>query len=467
MATLTFHGASQQVTGSCYLLESPAIGRVLLDCGLQQGHDVIDHLHMQQFAFSPASIDAVILSHAHLDHSGMLPKLIHQGFNGKIYCTKATEDLLAIMLKDSAGLYERDLERENMRRQRSGKKLLKTEFTLQDVKKVLSLCDTTHYEIPITIGKKAHLTFFDAGHILGSSIVQLVLEEKSVSKTLVFSGDLGNKDSALMKNPVTLDYADVLLMEGTYGDRDHRCMADTLVELEEILANTWKKGGVVMIPAFAVGRTQELIFHLGCLYYEGKLDNWEIFLDSPMAISVTQVYDRWIKTLDKKDIKELNENDRQSLEKFLPNLKLSVTTEQSMAINRIKKGAIIIAGSGMCTGGRIRQHFKHRIWNRNNTIIFVGFQAEGTLGRILVDGKKNIKMFGEEFAVNAKIETLGCFSAHAGQSELIDWVSHFKSNPRLMLIHGEPRALDTLSQKLWDDHGIGSEIPTLGTSIAF
>jgi metallo-beta-lactamase family protein len=244
-------------------------------------------------------------------------------------------------------------------------------------------------------------------------------------------------------------------------------MQDTLRELEEILANTWKKGGNVMIPAFAVGRTQELIFHLGCLYHSGKLDNWEIFLDSPMAISVTQTYDRWIKLLDQHDIKQLSKNDRQSLENFLPSLKLSITTEQSMAINRIKKGAIIIAGSGMCTGGRIRQHFKHRIWNKNNTIIFVGFQAQGTLGRILVDGKKNIKMFGEEFVVNAGIATLGCFSAHAGQDELIKWASNFRNNPRLMLVHGESKALDVLSQKLWDEHGIGSEIPTNGSTIAF
>lgn len=467
MATLTFHGASQEVTGSCYLLESPALGRVLMDCGLQQGGDVVDHLHQQEFAFAPASIQAVILSHAHLDHSGMLPKLVHQGFNGNIFCTKATADLLEIMLKDSTGLYLRDLERENMRRQRSGKKLLKAEFTLQDVKKVLQLCKTSHYEESIAISKKAHLTFFDAGHILGSSIIEIVFEEKGQSKTLVFSGDLGNKESVLMKNPHTLTHADVLLMEGTYGDRNHRCMDDTMQELEKILAETWKKGGVVMIPAFAVGRTQELLFHLGCLYHEGRLDNWEVFLDSPMAIAVTQTYDRWLKMLDPKDIKQLSKMHRQSLEHFLPSLKLSSTPEQSMAINRIKKGAIIIAGSGMCTGGRIRQHFKHRIWNRNNTVIFVGFQANGSLGRQLVDGRKNIRMFGEEFVVNARIETLGCFSAHAGQKELIEWVSHFKSNPRLMLVHGESTALDTLSRVLWDEHGIGSDIPSKGSTIAF
>jgi metallo-beta-lactamase family protein len=467
MATVTFHGAAQEVTGSCHLLESPSLGRVLLDCGLQQGGDALDRLHQQEFPFSPASIDAVVLSHAHLDHSGMLHKLVHQGFNGDIYCTKATADLLAIMLKDSVGLYQRDLERTNHRRERSGKKLLKAEFTLQDVKKVLSLCKTTTYEKPIAISKKAHLTFLDAGHILGSSIVKIELEEKGQTKTLVFSGDLGKTDSVLMNSPTKVENADIVLMEGTYGDRNHRCMEDTLNQLETILKDTWKKGGNVMIPAFAVGRTQELIFHLGCLYHQGRLDHWQVFLDSPMAISVTQVYDKWLNLLDEQDTKVLDKHNREALEDFLPTLKLSITTEQSMAINRIKKGAIIIAGSGMCTGGRIRQHFKHRIWNKKNTVIFVGFQAGRTLGRQIVDGKKTIKMFGEEFVVKANIETLGCFSAHAGQSELIDWISEFQSNPKVMLVHGESKALDTLSQKLWNDYGIASEIPTRGSSIAF
>ena len=467
MARITFHGAAQEVTGSCHLVESPSLGRVLLDCGLLQGGNAHDHLHRQEFAFSPASINAVILSHAHLDHSGMLPKLVHQGFNGPIYCTKATADLLEIMLKDSAGLYMRDFERENMHRKRAGKRLLKPEFTLNDVKRVLSLCETAGYEKTIAISKKAHLTFHDAGHILGASIVELIIEEKGISKTLVFSGDLGNKNSALMNDPTVLTHADILLVESTYGDRDHRCLDDTLVEFEEILHNTWKKGGNVMIPSFAVERTQEIIFHLGRLYHQGKLDNWEIFLDSPMAIAVTRLYDHWMKLLDSDDTKTMDINDRRALEDFLPMLKLSETTEQSIAINRIKKGAIIIAGSGMCTGGRIRQHFKHRIWNRNNTIIFVGYQAVGTLGRVLVDGKKNIKMFGEDFIVKADIQTLGCFSAHAGQTELIDWICNFKPNPRVMLVHGESRAQDVLSEKLWEEHGIGSDIPHKGSTIAF
>lgn len=321
MATITFHGAAQEVTGSCHLLESPALGRVLLDCGLQQGGEALDRYHQQEFPFSPASIDAVILSHAHLDHSGMLHKLVHQGFNGDIYCTKATADLLAIMLKDSVGLYQRDLERTNHRLERSGKKLIKAQFTLQDVKKVLALCKTSPYEKTVAITKKAHLTFLDAGHILGSAIVKIELEEKGQTKTLVFSGDLGKTESVLMNSPTTLEHADIVLMEGTYGDRNHRCMEDTMQQLEGILKTTWKKGGNVMIPSFAVGRTQELLFHLGLLYHQGKLDNWQIFLDSPMAISVTQVYDKWISILDEQDTKMLGQDHKEALENFIPTLK--------------------------------------------------------------------------------------------------------------------------------------------------
>lgn len=468
MATITFHGAAQEVTGSCHLIESPAFGRILLDCGLKQGSNSHhDNLQQHIFPFAPNTIDSVVLSHAHLDHSGMLPRLINQGFSGAIYCTKATADLLEIMLKDAEGLYRRDLERENKRRQRNGKTLLKPQFTQADIKKALKLCITTTYGQVIDIGKKASITFQDAGHILGSSIIELIFEEKGTSKKLVFSGDLGKKDSVLMNDPCYIKNADIVMMEGTYGDRNHRCIGDTLEQLESILNDTWQKKGVVMIPAFAVGRTQELLFHLGELYHQGKLNQWEIFLDSPMAISVTKVYDRWLKILDSKDTRLLSDNHKQSLESFLPNLKFSTTTEDSMAINRIKKGAIIIAGSGMCTGGRIRQHFKHRIWNRNNTIIFVGFQAQGTLGRSLVEGKKHINMFGEDFVVNANIETLGCFSAHAGQDELIDWATHFTSHPKVVLVHGEAKALDVLSQKLWNDHAIKSEIPSEGSSIVF
>lgn len=467
MARITFYGAAQQVTGSCYLLESAALGKVLLECGMQQGGDAVERIRDAAFAFATGDINAVILSHGHLDHSGMLPKLVRAGYAGPIYCTAATRGLLRILLEDAFGLYERDLEHENRRRQRSGRKLLLPEYTIADVKKVLHLCEPAQYDTKIVLGPLAELRFLDAGHILGSAIVELTFTEDDSQKRLVFSGDLGNRGSPLMNDPATPTQADLLLMEGTYGNRNHRDIDNTLTELSTLLSEAWQRGGNVMIPSFAIGRAQEILFHLGCLYHQGKLDNWSIFMDSPMAIEVTQVYDHWLHLMDNKDIRCLTQYGRESLEKFLPTLKLCNRAEESMAINKIKQGAIIIAGSGMCTGGRIRHHFKHRIWNDSNTIIFIGYQAQGTLGRLLVDGKKLIKMFGEDFVVRAKIATLGGFSAHAGQSELIEWARNFQPTPRLVLIHGEASALQALADKLRDDHAIVSEIPAQGDSLDF
>ncbi|MCP5329852.1 MAG: MBL fold metallo-hydrolase [Pseudomonadales bacterium] len=467
MGTITFHGAAQEVTGSCHLLESPAIGRMLLDCGVRQGGDALNRVQDEGFPFEPGSIDAVILSHAHLDHSGLLPTLVHQGFRGPIYCTQATKGLLRILLEDASGLYHRDLEHENLRRERSGRKPLEEEYTEKDVAKVLELCDTSAYRSPRQLGPDAVLTFHDAGHILGSAIVELVLQEKGESRRLVFSGDLGKSDSVLMNDPATLDEADIVMMEGTYGDRNHRSMDNTLEQLEQILHETWERGGNVLIPSFAVGRAQEILYHLGCLYHAGRLDGWQVFLDSPMAIEVTQVYDHWMHILDSSDVRCLTQVGRESLAEFLPTLKLTNSPEESMEINRIKSGAIIIAGSGMCTGGRIRHHFKHRIWREHNTLLFIGFQARGTLGRLLVDGEKKIRLFGDEYLVRARIETLGGFSAHAGQSELLEWAQHFKTGPRMILVHGEAQSLEALSLKLWETHGIRCTVPALGDCISF
>lgn len=467
MATLTFFGAAQEVTGSCHRIESPALGSMLLDCGMHQGGDAVERLHQEAFAFDPESIDAVILSHAHLDHSGLLPRLVREGFRKPIYCTAATRDLLEIMLEDAAGLYERDLDRENLRRARRGKKKIRPKYSSKDVARVLQLCRPLEYEETRQVGEQATLTFHDAGHILGSAIVELRMRETGTEKTLVFSGDLGKTDSTLMSRPAVLKEASLLLVESTYGDRNHREMEDTLGELREVLRDTWQQGGNVMIPAFAVGRTQELLFQLGRLYQEGELDNWQIFLDSPMAIKVTSVYSRWLAQLDEDVSRALRAEGKQTLESFLPPLTLSVTSEESMAINKIKSGAIIIAGSGMCTGGRIRHHFKRRIWNQRNTIVFCGFQARGTLGRLLVDGVKQIRMFNDEFVVKARIETLGGFSAHAGQSELLAWIGNFSPRPRVVLVHGEPRAMDVLSEKLWQQQQLAPETPRLGQSVIF
>ena len=465
MATITFYGAAQEVTGSCHLLEAPGLGRILLDCGMHQGGDAVERIQDEQFAFDPASIDAVVLSHAHLDHSGMLPRLCKEGFSGPIYCTRATADLLEIMLKDSVGLYLRDLERTNLRNSRRGKPLLEPIYTQDDVETVLTLCQGHRYTESIPLGEGGSLCFYDAGHILGSAIVEICLQDKGQEKRLVFSGDLGKADSVLMNVPARPGKADVLLVESTYGDRDHRGEEDTVVQLRDILRETWRAGGSVMIPAFAVGRTQDILFHLGCLYHAGELDHWEVFLDSPMAIAVTRVYDRWLKLLDGDDVRHLSDEHKNSLEKFLPTLNMASSTDESMAINRIKGGAIIIAGSGMCTGGRIRHHFKQRIWDNRNTVVFTGYQARGTLGRILVDGARNIKMFGDDYVVKARIETLGGLSAHAGQRELLEWIDSFQPRPRTVLVHGEAQAQDVLADKLWREQQLKVEIPARGDSI--
>ena len=379
--------------------------------------------------------------------------------------THAKIELLDIMLNDSVGLYLRDLERANVRNARRGRPAVEPAFDREDVQGILTLCEGHRYNEIVDLGESVAVRFFDAGHILGSSIVEVTLREKGGEKILVFSGDLGKRDSVLMNEPSTLRKADVLLVESTYGDREHRGEQDSMAQLRDILRETWRSGGSVMIPSFAVGRTQDLLVHLGCLHHRGELDNWEVFLDSPMAIAVTRVYDRWLAILDGDDVRHLSDVHKKSLENFLPTLNLTPDTEQSMAINRIKGGAIIIAGSGMCTGGRIRHHFKQRIWDDRNTLIFTGYQARGTLGRILVDGAKSIKLFGEEYVVKARIETLGGLSAHAGQTELIDWINAFDPPPRTVLVHGEPRAQDAMADKLWRDHQMKVDIPARGESI--
>lgn len=467
MAILTFIGAAQQVTGSCFLLEAPELGRILLDCGKHQGADEAERGQAEQLTFDPATIDALILSHAHIDHSGLIPQLVSQGFKGPIYCTLATAKLLAVMLMDNWRIYEKDVEYENLRRRRRGEKPLKTVYAEKDVQRALSLCKPIRYRECLPLQKNATVCFHDAGHILGSAIIEVRFTDNGKTKTLVFSGDIGKRGSALLHDPATLESADLVLMEGTYGNRDHRTVHDTVEQLEKILHETWARKGNVLIPAFAVGRTQEILFHLGTLHAAGKLDDWEVYLDSPMAIEITSVYESCFALLDPEDLKKLERVSAPLIKAFLPGLRYARTQEESMAINRVQRGAIIIAGSGMLNGGRIRHHLKQRIWNDRTTLIFTGFQARGTLGRILVDGAKKITMFGSVFAVKARIETLGGFSAHAGQSELIDWISHFKTDPRVMLVHGEPEALEVLAYKLKADKGIKAEIPYTGQTIHF
>lgn len=463
---ITFKGAALEVTGSCHLLETMG-KRILFDCGMRQGGSAAKKVNNNDFDFDPATIDIVILSHAHLDHSGALPKLVNAGFKGMIYATDGTKKLLPIMLHDSFRLYERDNIQRNTKLARQGRKPEALKYQLKDVEDTLSQTYAIPYRQPHKIAPGLELQFYDAGHILGAAIVELGITDGKQSKTFVFSGDLGNADTSLMHDPTELQHADLVLLESTYGNRNHRNQIETLEEFKAVIELAEKENGNIMIPAFAVGRTQELLFQLGSMYQQGELQGWRVFLDSPMATSVTKIYDQCIATLDKSDTDVMRHYGSMTLEQFLPCLTISESVEDSMAINNVTSKAIIIAGSGMCTGGRIRHHFKQRIWQKNSHIIFVGFQAQGTFGRRLIERPKKVKFFGQEMVVKASIHTIGGFSAHAGQDQLVVWAKNFEGKPKFCLVHGEQEAIVELRDQLLMRANIDAEIAVEGASVYF
>jgi metallo-beta-lactamase family protein len=466
MAKLTFLGAAGQVTGSCYLLETDA-KRILLDCGLFQGSRETEKQNEAEFPFDPKSIDAVVLSHAHIDHCGRLPKLVKEGFKGQVYLTNASYPLLDLMLRDAVHLQIKDTEWENRRRERAGKELLQPLYDLEDVEALLKLRKSIAYGVKTQILPEIEVSFHEAGHILGSSIVKLGIKDQGKTKTLVFSGDLGNPKSPLLRDAEIMTEADVLLLESTYGDRDHKPLENTLVELRETLEEAASTGGNVIIPAFAIGRSQDLIYWLGKLQRQGGLPQQQIYLDSPMAISASKIYAEH-SDLFNSDDPEFIKNAPKGWQTWLHGLVYSETAEQSMAINRIAGGSIIIAGSGMCNGGRIRHHLKYNLWRRNAHVVIAGYQAEGTLGRILVEGKKKfLKILGSEVNVSAKIHTLGALSAHADQSQLLQWASHFHDpKPKLFLVHGEKAAALSL-QTCFKRRNWAAHVPHAGEQVVF
>ena len=467
MAKLTFIGATRQVTGSCYLLET-SDSNILLECGLYQGSSIAERQNLQPFTFDVEKIDAVVISHTHLDHCGLLPKLVKEGYRGPIYMTTATYDLIKVMLTDAAHLEMKDTEWENKQRLRAGKPLIEPLYTQKDVEHTLSLRQAIQYSDTSNITKNVKLTYHDAGHILGSAIVEMQIQENKKSKTLVFSGDLGNSDTVLLKDPTVLEQADILLLESTYGDRNHRSMSGTVDEFHEALNEAADNGGNVLIPSFALGRTQEVLFWIGKLYREGSLKQKHVFLDSPMAIAASDIYLKYVHLFNKKDAEEFRKVANGNWEAWLPILKYTLTPEESMQLNKISGGAIIIAGSGMCSGGRIRHHLKNNLWRNNAHIMMVGFQVSGTLGRALVDGAKNITLFRNEIAVNAKIHTLGGFSAHADQTQLLKWAGHFKKPlPELYFVHGELDKMLELQRCFHDKHHWYANIPKSGQTVTF
>ena len=466
MALLSFLGAIQQVTGSCYLIETHDGVKVLLDCGMHQGRREEEDRNRLPFAFDPTSLDAVVISHAHIDHSGLLPRLTHAGYRGPIYATDASCALMELMLHDAANLQEKDTEWENKWRARRGKAPIQPLYTSDDADQVLHQCRPMNYGQTVQVAKGVQATLHDAGHILGSAIVQLDVHDHGRTRRLVFSGDLGNDCSPLMRNPSVVQEADVLLMESTYGDRDHRCASDTLDEFVKILETAQRDGGNVLIPSFAVGRAQDLIYYLGRFYHEGRLPQQAVFLDSPMAIRANAIYTRYLEQLDPAELASLRARGIHKAEDLLPILRPTPTPEESMAINRITSGAIIIAGSGMSNGGRILHHYKHNLWRPECHLVIPGFQAKGTLGRAIVDGADSVRLFHQQIAVRAQVHTLGGFSAHAGQSQLIDWAANFTSRPELYLVHGEREKMLALQTALRSRLGWDAKIPEPGERIA-
>jgi len=458
---LEFYGGAGEVTGSCHVL---VVGgrRLLLDCGLIQGGEAPLERNRAPFPFDAAQVDAVVLSHAHIDHCGRLPLLTKRGFRGPVYASPACRDLVRILLADSANMQERDTERENRRRRRDGdKRMVEPLYTLDDALGVMQQFRAVGYGQPVEVLPGVELTFRDAGHILGSTSVWLVLREGSVERRIVFSGDVGQYDTPILRDPEPGPAADLVLMESTYGDRLHRDRAATLEELGGILREARRDGGNVLIPAFAVGRSQELLYELATHYDAWRLGDWQVFLDSPMAIEASTVYWRHAELFDE-EAQQWHARLR-SLP-LLPNLKLCRTAEESMAINRISHGAIVIAGSGMCTGGRIVHHLKHNLSRPECDVVFSGFQAQGTLGRAIVERRDYVRIHGSPVKVEARVHTLGGFSAHGDRQDLLRWYGAIPGRPPVWLVHGESGAAQALCDALRAD-GVKAEVAQPGVAV--
>lgn len=434
-----FCGAASGVTGSCHLITTKN-HKILLDCGQFQGGKAQEALNYEPFPFNPSEIDYVILSHAHIDHCGRIPLLVQRGFKGVIYCTNATADLVDVMLKDSGYIHEKEAEWKNRKAERAGKPLVKPLYTYNDAVESLKYIKPVLYDQLIELNEDMKVVFNDAGHILGSSIVELwVSEDDNVSK-LVFSGDLGVKGRPILRDPVIIKKADYVIMETTYGNRLHEQNTKSIEDLMNIVVKTIKRGGTVVIPSFAVGRTQELIYEFNRFYEEREeyrkiLENLMVYVDSPMATTATEVFRKNAQVFDEETKKYiLNGNNPLDFK----NLKFTRTTEESQYLNMDQHPKVIISASGMCEAGRIRHHLKHNLWNPKSSIVFVGYQAEGTLGRMLVEGADSVMLFGEEIHVNAEIYNLEGFSGHADRDGLLSWLSGFREKPsEIFLVHGE------------------------------
>lgn len=441
---ITFYGATESVTGSCHILRCNG-HTILLDCGLIQGSRKASTRNREPFPFDAAAVDAVVLSHGHIDHSGRLPLVKKRGFNGLIHTHNASADLIEILLKDSAKLQESDAKWYNRKRRKPGEPAREPLYRSADVDALLPSVIGHRYGERFSVSPGIDVRMVDAGHILGSSIIELTLTENNLKRTLIFSGDIGQHGTPIINDPVRLPHADTIIMESTYGDRLHRARSDTIQELGEIIDAAHRDGGNILIPAFAIGRSQELLYHLGKHYTEWGLSNWSVFLDSPMAIEASQVYWDYPHLYDEETTrlrKRIHEMPR------LQNLHFSLSVDDSKAIAQYKKGAIIIAGSGMCTGGRILHHLKNNLANPKTHIIICGYQSPGSLGERLVNREESVKIHGEWVENHAKIHTVGGLSAHGDQADLTRWLSGFESKAPVYVVHGNENAKHSLVEHL-------------------
>jgi metallo-beta-lactamase family protein len=445
---ISFHGADRGVTGSCHLIQC-AGKRILIDCGMYQGGRELREENAEDFGFDARTIDYVLLTHAHLDHCGRLPLLVKRGFHGEIITTAASRELARIVLLDSAGLQEEDARYHSRRNARHGHRhgIEPLYTTLDALNSLEQFGRTAHYNQRLTLGDGIHATFLDAGHILGSASILLELEEGEERRRVAFSGDLGNAGRPLLRNPVPPKGADVVVMETTYADRKHKPLQPSVEELYQAIADTFERGGNVIIPTFALERAQEILFYLREGIEQGRLPrSMQVFLDSPMAISATRIFEHHPECYDA----EVAELFREGGDPFvMEGLHFTRETAESMDLNKIGGGAVIMAGSGMCTGGRVRHHLKHNLWRHDSSIIFVGYAARGTLARAIIDGASHIHLFGEDIPVRAHIHTINGFSAHADCDELLAWHRAVGAG-RTFLVHGEEDVMQIFADVLED-----------------
>ncbi|QSX08899.1 MBL fold metallo-hydrolase [Alkalibacter rhizosphaerae] len=462
---ISFYGAAQMVTGSCFLCETEK-KRFLVDCGMFQGGKQLDELNYQPFPFNPQDLDFMLLTHAHIDHSGRIPKLVKEGFKGKIYTNTATEELCGIMLEDSGFIQEMEAEWKNKKRVRKGLEEIEPMYTVQDALQALKNFEGVNYGETVVIDEGLKVRLINSGHMLGSAFVEISVLEEEKWNVYLFTGDLGSNNMPILKDPAVLERVDYLVVESTYGNRTHGEKKDNGVDLLEIIKRSARMGGNVVIPSFAVGRTQEVLYDIN-EYKEngllGEFENIPVYVDSPLAIKATEIFRRNCKLFDKEATSKIAKGDDPLL---FENLHFTLTSDESKAINEDQKSKIIISASGMCEAGRIKHHLKHNLWRKESSVVFVGYQAPGTLGHRIKSGNEKVRVFGEEIAVKSGIYSVEGFSSHGDMDDIVSWIEGNKEIPRkIVLVHGEEDSIYHLQGVLSNRFRIDVLVPAMGDTI--